>query len=891
MADVVQTVPFNFDELYTEIKRQFSSAGYDVSEGSNTSQLMTAEAYLISMLNANTALNVNETILPYATRRDNVVNDARNFGYEIQHKTSYVYNLTVSVTDGQKHIIPKYTKFECNGHTYYYFGKQIEINPETKQVITIQVKEGTLYTYEDDPEALTVTIGTTYENGQNVTQYYIDIPYTDVEEDGIECFCTYYDDYGIYFDKEPWIKASSTYLEVDQEDSKEFIRMDNIDYQTPRIYFKYAGVGRGLKLGTIVNLNVLTTSGADGSAGELSSAKFTCPDVIGLSVTGAELVSTGMNEESIKSIQENAPKLYNSANRMVVANDYEAACNRDSRVRDTVVWGGEDEFPKAPGHIWFTFLPEIEHTFSNDEYKTSFTRDFSEYEFNYLANEDDREAQYANRQAYYDHNYLPASAIRSRTYNADGTLLSPGIWDDVDPLRIPTLVFHNRHPIFCEFLYDIGILKYFISQDRADVHQEIFDIIYNAFFGNDAVYYESFKTEYFNASLVKRIDNKISDISGFRMRTKTRLVLNQKTIAAEQPNTAYRDIYIPLAVPYEKYFTDDGYLEYDKLPNIDTKNFIDYLGEGTGDIYTDWSAIQKDIDDNVTQADHKVIIAPIYANFEDEYRFSTHPDSRKAMLKFPIYPDNFKQTESGEFTFNNVQVYKRRFDTDHNDEQDLLPYNDLINGWTYDASKPNQIMIGSGVDIDFERDTLEIHSKGFCGFYYLFNSFSRDILIHLFVDGATSGLENVTQGDYSNLPGMSADAYYLYTYDDDYLYTTDDCYLYTEAEIDQDTSYIETTYTTPRSYLTSKDEMYIYTTDEYYLTTNGYAVTSESDENIYTGPIIREINTKMYEQSALKIDLFERNRYLDLNYPSKNFAVIKNVIPVLKSVNFHNIIE
>ena len=208
MADVVQTVPFNFDELYTEIKRQFSSSGYDVSEGSNTSQLMTAEAYLISMLNANTALNVNETILPYATRRDNVVNDARNFGYEIQHKTSYVYNLTVSVTDGQKHIIPKYTKFECNGHTYYYFGKQIEVNPELKQIITIQVKEGTLYTYEDDPEALTVTIGTTYENGQNVTQYYIDIPYTDVEEDGIECFCTYYDDYGIYFDKEPLIKAS-----------------------------------------------------------------------------------------------------------------------------------------------------------------------------------------------------------------------------------------------------------------------------------------------------------------------------------------------------------------------------------------------------------------------------------------------------------------------------------------------------------------------------------------------------------------------------------------------------------------------------------------------------------------------------------------------------------
>ena len=43
--------------------------------------------------------------------------------------------------------------------------------------------------------------------------------------------------------------------------------------------------------------------------------------------------------------------------------------------------------------------------------------------------------------------------------------------------------------------------------------------------------------------------------------------------------------------------------------------------------------------------------------------------------------------------------------------------------------------------------------------------------------------------------------------------------------------------------------------------------------------------------SGLKYDLFKRNRYLDLNYPSLNFKVIRNVIPSLKSVKFKNVIE
>ena len=93
MAKITQTVPFSFDELYEEARKLFGNAGFDVSDGSNTSQLAAVMSYLISALNTNTAININETLLPYATKRKNILQDARVLGYEAKHKTSFQYRL------------------------------------------------------------------------------------------------------------------------------------------------------------------------------------------------------------------------------------------------------------------------------------------------------------------------------------------------------------------------------------------------------------------------------------------------------------------------------------------------------------------------------------------------------------------------------------------------------------------------------------------------------------------------------------------------------------------------------------------------------------------------------------------------------------------------------
>ena len=230
MAKITQTVPFSFDELYEEARKLFGNAGFDVSDGSNTSQLAAVMSYLISALNTNTAININETLLPYATKRKNILQDARVLGYEAKHKTSFQYRLKVRLDDKvcgfKSFTFKKFDSISANGNTYYYFGKDLKVNLgqlvykekeispndlefvdnevfyngenvtekwsqvqkefEKNRNIELVFKEGELIKTEDDVSSLSKTIGSITINGSSYTRNYIDIPYTDVENDGIE---------------------------------------------------------------------------------------------------------------------------------------------------------------------------------------------------------------------------------------------------------------------------------------------------------------------------------------------------------------------------------------------------------------------------------------------------------------------------------------------------------------------------------------------------------------------------------------------------------------------------------------------------------------------------------------------------------------------------------
>jgi len=382
MAKLIQTVPFNFDELYTGLSTKFNDAGYDVNPGSNTSQLVTAMAYLTSMLNINTAANINETILPLSTKRDTVLENARAIGYEIQHKQSFVYRLSI-VLDGSPtntYTIPKYAMFEENGKKYYYMGSQLEYsNVTTPKTISIAVKEGVLYQHNTHPDTLIIETGTVKDgSGIYIPQYFIDIPFNDIEQSGIECYITYYDEFGTLISDEEWLKADK-YVDENLV-KKRFYRMDDISYLTPRIYFELGGVGTGLRVGSTVKLHVLKTSSVDGGMSIDVLPEMITHSIANGVIESVALISEGAAEESLESIKENAPKIFNSAYRAVTANDYRSITNRQASVDDSYVWGGNEELPKSPGHIWFSFLPSVlPRTFTSDIHKKAYLRPFIIY--------------------------------------------------------------------------------------------------------------------------------------------------------------------------------------------------------------------------------------------------------------------------------------------------------------------------------------------------------------------------------------------------------------------------------------------------------------------------------------------------------------------------------
>lgn len=857
MASTLETIPFNFDDLYAELQTSFKTLGYDTAEGSNTSQLITAMTYLTSMLNYNTAVNVNEMILPLAKKRSNAVQFAKAIGYEPSHMQSYKYRLTLKLLAGN-HTIPKYTEFVIDEKSYYYMGKQLDLqNVEADTEIEIDVKEGTLYNYLDYPTTLSITTSTVL-NADNVEipQYYIDIPFTDVEDDGIEVFVTYYNELGLLVSKEQWYQTKQFMIDKDSTLNNEFIRLDNIDYNTPRIYFTLAGIGEGVRAGSIVDINVLTTSGVDGAIADLSNTNIVDFDLPNMTLTKIAIVLQGADYESIESIQENAPLFHNSANRAVTKSDYEAICNRHPSTKSTMVWGGDDEFPKCPGHIWFSFLPStLTRNLSSDifnyEYLLDNNGDFDwDYSLSLLTSSEiallspaeveeynteilaPYTEQVTTAEEFYTNWYLENSEIKSFEYTVDNQLINPGVWDVLNQYKIPTMEFHNRHPLYLDFEYDIQLLKYDIKTSKAAIYSEVFGVIDNYFTGvSDTDKLEKFETEYFDSSLNKRIDQNITDVTGFNSTLTTKLLVSKKNISKENTPQTSRDLFVQLNVPFEKYFDNDGYLQYNILPSIDTENFIEYSGEISYNLYTDWSDIQSDIDNNNSQILNDVIVAPIRVHQEIEITCTVNNQT-----VFEI-PENNLLEIRGDFpeestpSYNKLKVYYNGT---------LLTLGAGTNGFEIGSEK--QVILVGVTTQSTKKVKIEIERSA--GRYFLFNNFRKIIIVQLFVDAI----------------GYNDDPYVTYDYD------------------------------TPKSYLTTTEGFYFYTEDigtpDYYLTTAGYVITKETQVNAVTGAVVKQVTPALYEQSPIKMKLFNKPRYLNFNYNSKNFALMKNVIPRLKRVTF-----
>ena len=1000
----VQTIPFSFSDLYDNAKQIFRDAGFDTSEGSNTSQLSAVMAYMVAALNTNTAFNINETLLPYATKRKNILQDARVLGYEPVHKVSYVYKAKLSLdrklAGYGKAVIDKYSYVESNGHKYYVWDSDvtvdlgsvvvsgIELNPDfisssktelvkvsienisesgtywylvngtatrlngsalktacddalavfdDMSTKTFNVTEGSELIRSSESNDLIRTLPIQISDSQVVFSQYVDIPYTDVENDGIHCYVSYYDNSGEKQERVPFTRSDDYFFEDTDDGQNHFLRLDDIEMSTPRVYFQYAGAGKALPEDSQIFFDILISSGSDGEAEETGTLKSETlsqfgttngwlEDIMAGGTLTLEPVKTGTDDETNERVRVNAPRVYNSAHRLITCLDFQSACNKDTNVRDSAVWGGETEFPKAPGHIWFSFCRNI----SDDGFE-NFTRKEREL------------------------------------YLKDTEVLS--VFESLSSRCVPSLSFHHRNPLYLLFDYTIKILKYNTRQGKT-VHETLFDVLDNCFRGKDLAL-ENFGVEYFHSNMVKRLDYTISDLSGFNTELQTRIVLNEQTLCTENWLPDYKDIYVPLCVPFEKYFNAAGYLDTTKLPNIDTDDFVKvkYTNKNLnltllkGDIFTDWSYINTDQEirrrlRKGNDVNTKMFMAPVKIRMRYSYRLKSVPEVFK--LGFMLAPDNTRDTSFGNMQ---VLVFKEtdgeyspdaglsdnyhlidsvysdkeidsleQYVRDHPEKQYVSDSRrSFSDSFGYSNDKRTELRVRNAA-IFSVGDVVEIRFERTCGYYYLFNNYEKNILIHLFVNNndvvrtAAEGLSDTE--DYSVLSEVKPS------------------WKIHEAEILDDLMYNDITGTCPRSYLYTVDRRYLTcieptgteletephyfaynengissvssqirdlvmegktfddpevqtllrrvpdtdrreegTQNGHYLTTEGYLLTDE-DSTTYTGPKIREYNEAMYLYSPLSRQMFRENVYLNLKYDSLNFKVRNNVIPRLNSVKF-----
>lgn len=580
---ITETIPFNFDDIYENIEQKFKDKGYDTQEGSNAMQLTTSMAYLVSMLNANTASNVNETILTLARKRSVALQDARVLGYEVDHIQSYQYTLTLSFSKAGEYRINKYDEFKSGDYTYYYFGETTDaftvLEGETIEK-TITVKEGKFKRYNSD-ENLTTVIESIYDSEEETwsAATYVDLPYTQVEDNGIEMFLTYYDNDGNFFELEEWTRSKQFMIESDTTLSQEFVRLDIIDYGTPRLYFKLGNIGKDLRVGTIININALISSGTAGVMESLPTTTLEC-DVIDFTLS-----VQGTDEESLSNIQQNAPLFNNTANRVVTINDYIAFCNRQTSVKYSSIWDGQSEYPSRSGNIWFSFIPSTVSRILSDQDDVGYT-----WELQDVHNSENW--------------FIESDEIQD-------------VYDVLDEYKIPTIKFKHRNPVYFDFDFEVNIPRYKIKTSEADINKSVFDVI-NSYFltGDSESEYpaETFDFEYFQSNLIKRIDDELTDVMGFNLYSLNSIILDDNLLIEEEftGETVYKKMVIHLGVPFEGVIDDSSSVIFDNIPKIETENLINnrtiYLDDSftvSDDIYsinvllTDPNSEKQDTDEIV----------------------------------------------------------------------------------------------------------------------------------------------------------------------------------------------------------------------------------------------------------------------------------------------------
>lgn len=308
---------------------------------------------LLNLLAYNTYLNSfylnmvgNEMFLDSAQIRSNVVSRAKMLGYtpRSDQGSTATINLTITPGDSPDNItIAANTNFSAtvDGEQYIF------VNPETAIVNANAdgVYSTNLSITEGRPQNFRYTVSTVSPVNYVIPNDNVDsrsITVTVQESVSNTSITTF---------------TKATNLTSVTGNSAVFFLEENADEQF-EIFFGDNVLGKAVNNGNIINIGYRICNGSTTNGANTFTAGSSISGYSNYNITLIDRAAGGVEKETIQSIKFNAPKNYETQNRAVTIQDYEAIVKSDfSYVQAASAWGGEDNTPPVYGKVYISVKP------------------------------------------------------------------------------------------------------------------------------------------------------------------------------------------------------------------------------------------------------------------------------------------------------------------------------------------------------------------------------------------------------------------------------------------------------------------------------------------------------------------------------------------------------
>ena len=367
----ITVTDLEFDGIKANLKNYLSSQtqfqDYDF-EGSGMDVLMDVLAYNTHYMGYYANMVSNEMFLDTASLRESVVSHVKHLNVipkSVVAPTAYL-NMTFTPSGSPLSLtIAKDTKFttSLNAVTYNFTttaATSIVPVSGVYSVTNLPIKEGKILN-----KSYTVDLADT-------TQRFV-IPNTNIDTTTIAVTVQ---NSASDSTVETWTDGNSLDVTTITSTQKVYF-LQEVEEGKYEILFGDGAVGKQLADGNIIFIEYLVTKGiaankassftAVGTVAGLSSSNYT--------LTVASVAGGGAPVESINSLKNNAPKLYQAQKRATTKDDYKAILLAERNdIESLTIYGGEEAIPPVYGKVYIAVKPTGNTSYSNttkDEIKSS----------------------------------------------------------------------------------------------------------------------------------------------------------------------------------------------------------------------------------------------------------------------------------------------------------------------------------------------------------------------------------------------------------------------------------------------------------------------------------------------------------------------------------------